>query len=107
MFSVSYRALLQCADHYENVYAVVRGTKIFTLLPPQAVFRMDLQPYPTATYRKVGDTLQIELDEQQQEVEWCPVDPLGALGNRQAARVGAFIQPLRLQPIFPELWDVM
>lgn len=38
------------ADHYENLYGVVRGTKIFTLLPPCDVYRMYLVRCPAATY---------------------------------------------------------
>ncbi|KAG2496262.1 hypothetical protein HYH03_005495 [Edaphochlamys debaryana] len=37
-------------DHYENLYAVIRGTKVFTLLPPCDAFRMYLERCPAASY---------------------------------------------------------
>ncbi|KAG2450153.1 hypothetical protein HYH02_000255 [Chlamydomonas schloesseri] len=42
-------------DHYENLYAVVRGTKVFTLLPPCDAFRMRLRRFPAATYMRRRD----------------------------------------------------
>lgn len=36
---------------YENLYAVVRGTKIFHLLPPTELYRMGLKQYPAAHYQ--------------------------------------------------------
>ncbi len=38
-------------DHYENIYAVVRGVKSFTLLPPCDAYRLRTRPYPVARYR--------------------------------------------------------
>lgn len=38
-------------DHYENIYVVIRGRKIFKLFPPADVFRMQLTKYPVATYQ--------------------------------------------------------
>ncbi|EFJ41711.1 hypothetical protein VOLCADRAFT_107592 [Volvox carteri f. nagariensis] len=37
-------------DHYDNLYAVIRGTKLFTLLPPCDVYRMYLTRCPAAVY---------------------------------------------------------
>ncbi|KXZ56896.1 hypothetical protein GPECTOR_1g808 [Gonium pectorale] len=37
-------------DHYENLYAVLRGTKTFTLLPPCDAYRMYLTRAPAASY---------------------------------------------------------
>lgn len=43
---------------YENLYAVVHGTKIFHLLPPTELYRMSLQLYPAARYEaQVGPGL--------------------------------------------------
>ncbi|KAG2442712.1 hypothetical protein HXX76_002795 [Chlamydomonas incerta] len=42
-------------DHYENLYAVVRGTKVFTLLPPCDAFRMRLRRFPAASYVRRRD----------------------------------------------------
>eukprot|EP00887_Chlorella_sp_A99_P000675 scaffold5.g675.t1 len=41
-------------DPFENLYAVVAGSKTFTLLPPSDVWRVQLRRYPLATYRPVG-----------------------------------------------------
>lgn len=38
----------------ENIYAVIAGSKTFTLLPPADIFRMALRQYPSATYRPAG-----------------------------------------------------
>ena len=37
-------------DHYENLYAVVTGSKHFLLLPPTDVHRMYIRDYPAAQY---------------------------------------------------------
>ncbi|GIL42659.1 hypothetical protein Vafri_605 [Volvox africanus] len=37
-------------DHYDNLYAVIRGTKIFSLLPPCDAYRMYLTRCPAACY---------------------------------------------------------
>lgn len=37
-------------DHYENLYAVLTGTKVFTLLPPSDIWRMHLRPYPAGRW---------------------------------------------------------
>ncbi|PNG98961.1 hypothetical protein TSOC_015269, partial [Tetrabaena socialis] len=37
-------------DHYENLYAVIRGTKRFSLLPPCDAYRMYLTRHPAASY---------------------------------------------------------
>uniref|UniRef100_A0A7S0S0S7 JmjC domain-containing protein n=1 Tax=Chlamydomonas leiostraca TaxID=1034604 RepID=A0A7S0S0S7_9CHLO len=42
-------------DHYENLYGVVRGTKVFHLLPPSDIYRMALKRYPAANYVAVND----------------------------------------------------
>jgi hypothetical protein len=35
---------------YENLYCVLRGKKIFHLLPPTELYRMSLQRYPAARF---------------------------------------------------------
>eukprot|EP00955_Chlamydomonas_euryale_P004955 52853-Chlamydomonas_euryale.AAC.13 len=42
------------ADHYENLYAVLVGTKVFHLLPPCDVWRMATERCPVARWRKCG-----------------------------------------------------
>ena len=41
-------------DPFENIYAVVRGTKTFTLLPPADAYRLHMQPFPMARYQQQG-----------------------------------------------------
>ncbi|KAI7840470.1 hypothetical protein COHA_005772 [Chlorella ohadii] len=41
-------------DPFENIYAVVAGSKTFTLLPPADIFRMRLRQYASATYKPQG-----------------------------------------------------
>eukprot|EP00878_Enallax_costatus_P002734 GHUV01002923.1.p1 GENE.GHUV01002923.1~~GHUV01002923.1.p1 ORF type:complete len:339 (+),score=90.12 GHUV01002923.1:360-1376(+) len=62
-------------DHYENLYAVVRGKKVFHLLPPTDVYRMGLQLYPAAQYTQAGGQLQPVLQQPPQQVLWCPIHP--------------------------------
>lgn len=47
-------------DHYENLYAVLRGKKVFHLLPPTDVYRMGLQLYPAAQYEPVSQQCNFE-----------------------------------------------
>ncbi|GLI69169.1 hypothetical protein VaNZ11_013738, partial [Volvox africanus] len=44
-------------DHYENLYAVIRGTKVFSLLPPCDAYRMYLTRCPAASYMPRRDVL--------------------------------------------------
>lgn len=48
-------SLLQ--DPYENMYAVIRGTKSFTLLPPCDAYRLYVQQCPVAKHedRRSGE----------------------------------------------------
>lgn len=66
------------ADHYENLYAVIRGYKVFHLLPPSDVYRMALQAYPAAKYDCVDGQLQPVLLQPPYSVLWCPIDPKAA-----------------------------
>ncbi len=81
------------ADLYDNVYAVVRGEKRFTLLPPQDVPALGARSFRTASWRPSrtrgagGDAaaagaapateaseLSLELDEPEARVRWIPLD---------------------------------
>lgn len=44
-------AVCSAQDHYENIYAVVRGMKSFMLLPPCDAYRLRIVPYPMANYQ--------------------------------------------------------
>eukprot|EP00752_Nemacystus_decipiens_P010892 g9685.t1 len=69
-------------DHYENMYCVVRGEKLFTLLPPSDVLFLYEQEYPSGRYRyrqRNGENggrggFEVEL-EGGTTVPWIPVDP--------------------------------
>ena len=39
-------------DHYENIYAVICGVKVFSLLPPADAHRLGITPYPVAQYAR-------------------------------------------------------
>ena len=74
-------------DHYENIFAVVRGSKKFTVLPPGDVYRLHLQHYQVAQYQPDPDSAQsatldlpncplhLKKVHPESKVKWCPVDP--------------------------------
>jgi hypothetical protein len=73
------------------MYAVVQGTKVFTLLPPCDTFRMHLQKYPVAQYTPDQEgRLVPRLTQPLQEVVWCPINPYpeGALHRHPEYRAG-------------------
>lgn len=39
-----------CCLQYENIYCVLRGKKVFHLLPPTELYRMGLRRYPAARF---------------------------------------------------------
>ncbi|EGC30777.1 hypothetical protein DICPUDRAFT_157443 [Dictyostelium purpureum] len=67
-------------DPYENLYAVVKGTKIFTLLPPTDYPFLYERDFKSATYvNEVSSSspfhLVAKLDEPSFTLPWIPVDP--------------------------------
>ena len=63
-------------DPYENLYVVLRGEKIFTLLPPEDVWRMYVQERPCAKHvRREDGTYEAVRVEPTQMVPWSHVDP--------------------------------
>ncbi|CAM9872984.1 unnamed protein product [Discosporangium mesarthrocarpum] len=64
-------------DHYENMFCVVRGEKIFTLLPPSDVLFLYEQEYPQGRYLQdgKGGPFRAHLEGEEQSVKWIPVDP--------------------------------
>jgi peptidyl-lysine (3S)-dioxygenase / protease len=74
------------ADLYDNVYAVVRGEKQFTLLPPGEGGRLNRQPYRAATWTPGTNGLELLLDEPAAYVPWSSLD---------LERDGADLQPIR------------
>ena len=108
------------ADLYDNVYAVVRGRKEFTLLPPQEGHLLQRRAYPAATYvpcpaatdvpcggagpsaeHRTG--LRLELDEPAASVLWSPVDLEDARSAQQLRPIRASVGPGEVL-LLPALW---
>eukprot|EP00762_Andalucia_godoyi_P000832 ANDGO_03898.mRNA.1 JmjC domain-containing protein E len=72
-------------DFYENLYTVIRGTKVFTLLPPTSMIHLYKKPHPVYRYsmdRKSGEwSMDRVMDEDidgnrtPRIQPWIPVDP--------------------------------
>eukprot|EP00040_Diaphanoeca_grandis_P008007 m.43391 g.43391 ORF g.43391 m.43391 type:complete len:346 (+) comp19364_c0_seq2:368-1405(+) len=67
-------------DHYENMYTVIRGTKIFTIYPPTDVAFMHEQLFKSAQYVNVKgkhdfDVVALEENSMGSRRPWIPVDP--------------------------------
>jgi jumonji domain-containing protein 7 len=65
-------------DHYENIYAVVQGSKIFTLYPPAALPLLYPRQCPPKAYHKAGDRWTLAdspYDEPGATRPWISVDP--------------------------------
>eukprot|EP01132_Coremiostelium_polycephalum_P004854 gene4854-6050_t len=66
-------------DPYENIYCVVRGTKVFTLLPPIDYPFLYEKEFIAATYVESKENpgeLVVEKDVPETKVPWIPVDPV-------------------------------
>ena len=72
-------------DHYENLYAVVSGTKTFLLLPPLEAFRLHVQRFPVCRYVPDGAGFALEPRTPEETVPWSPVDPCVPAGQRERA----------------------
>eukprot|EP00434_Breviolum_minutum_P012343 symbB.v1.2.010877.t1/scaffold689.1/size246588/8 len=75
------RSVSSChKDPYENFYVVVRGEKVFTLLPPASAPFLHETDFPAATYiRKSDGKLEAVLDDANDPasaVPWIPFDVL-------------------------------
>ncbi|EGG21225.1 transcription factor jumonji [Cavenderia fasciculata] len=89
-------------DPYENIYwywtrqcdVVVRGTKIFTLLPPTDFPFLYESEFKPATYQQVDSSidgkqeLKAVLDEDQTPIPWIPVDPTHPIEANRAKGYG-------------------
>jgi peptidyl-lysine (3S)-dioxygenase / protease len=62
-------------DHYENIYAVVCGTKCFTLFPPFDLPHLHEEEFARARYTYDNEQFGIEVLEPQEMVPWIAVDP--------------------------------
>lgn len=72
-------------DHYENLYCVISGTKVFTLLPPSDLPLIPYELYTPAKYKATGsghfeivDEITEHFTEQSPlpKVPWVAIDPL-------------------------------
>ncbi|CAE6397141.1 unnamed protein product [Rhizoctonia solani] len=80
------------SDPYENIYAVVRGAKHFTLLPPTEGYTLHEQRVPHAKYTRTAPYLPLEIEPiPDSTVRWAEVDP--TLSSISDSEVGA---PLRV-----------
>lgn len=66
-------------DHYENLYAVVTGEKIFTLLPPCDAYRMHLEHYALASCTDTPSGLQVIPSDDSHRILWCPIEDLASI----------------------------
>lgn len=69
-------------DHYENIYSVVQGEKVFKLLPPLEVWRMYMKEYPSARWTRDRQGWRAVRDGG--VVPWCPI-PFGSNPTSEAA----------------------
>lgn len=60
-------------DHYENMYAVLWGTKRFLLLPPSDRYRMHMMTVPVAKWSIVDRKWQL-CPQEGESISWCPID---------------------------------
>lgn len=63
-------------DHYENIYAVISGSKTFTLRPPSHLPYMHLRACPIYQQTMLPDG-SFAFAAQHSRVRWCPVDVEG------------------------------
>ena len=71
------------ADLFCNMYAVVRGEKQFSLLPPQEVERLERKPCISSTWTNNGDELELRMDVPSSFVYWATVD----MGGKDGAKL--------------------
>ena len=73
-------------DHYENLYAQVRGVKVFLLLPPAEAYRLHACRFPVHRWAPDGrGGLALQPQVPAEAVPWSPVDPRPPAGRRAEA----------------------
>ena len=105
-------------DPYENLYAMIRGTKTFLLLPPAEAFRLHVQRFPVHQYADACGGLVLLPKDPPESIPWSPVDPCPPPEQlAQAAReYPLFHDPMMPQPLkvvlrkgevlfLPSLWQ--
>lgn len=63
-------------DHYENLYAVIAGSKTFTLRPPSSLPYMHLHTCSVFQQSMLPNG-QFSFSDQRSRIRWCPVDVEG------------------------------
>ncbi|TDH66497.1 hypothetical protein CCR75_008159 [Bremia lactucae] len=120
-------------DHYENFYCVVKGQKIFTLLPPSAIGCLYERDFASARYRHVKSPIADHLvqnevatmqfqetypqynnqwtlmsSSEMEKTPWIPVDPLNIDAKRYP--LAATLHPVEVKVsagellYLPSLW---
>ena len=82
-------------DPYENIYAVVRGSKHFTLLSPTEGYTLHEQRVPHARYTRPSPTspLHLSLIDPPSTVRWAEVDPsLSSLDTQETGALRVTVQ---------------
>jgi jumonji domain-containing protein 7 len=75
------------ADHYENMYAVLRGAKVFTLVPPADLHRLHAAPAAVGRFARAPGApggWSVALAAPPRRVRWARVDPDGDAAHRAA-----------------------
>ncbi|KAK9810599.1 hypothetical protein WJX73_003443 [Symbiochloris irregularis] len=82
-------------DHYENIYAVVAGTKRFFLVPPCDRYRMRIMDVPVARYTPGPDGWELVLESPERKVPWCALDEsLTDVTSHQSVDAAPLPEPL-------------
>lgn len=82
-------------DHYENLYCVVKGTKVFTLCCPTDLPWMNQTWFREASFERVNGSLTPILQEPEHAIPWIPIDPDWNTQQREQANPRAS----RLSPL--------
>mmetsp|Transcript_9416 Transcript_9416/g.12297 ORF Transcript_9416/g.12297 Transcript_9416/m.12297 type:complete len:347 (+) Transcript_9416:72-1112(+) len=70
-------------DFYENMYCVVRGEKVFHLLPPCAQPFLYEKEYQEAHYQYESNKRNWTIEMEDTKVPWSPIDPVQVLEQRE------------------------
>ncbi|UZJ53397.1 hypothetical protein CBS101457_002717 [Exobasidium rhododendri] len=88
-------------DHYENLFTVIRGMKIFTLYPPsEAYYLCDDVPYEVYQWTLENDRDWRLLPTDLPSTPWIPIDPTepaGSTRNRRHPLYSKALPPLTIE----------
>jgi hypothetical protein len=86
-------------DHYENMYAVIKGEKHFTLLPPTDYHFLEESAHPIGKYARVGQQWEIVMDPAGSTNNWIVPDlecPADLTRYPRAARIASLVLRARV-----------